>query len=111
MKVHLWPTASLLEAKKFNTFRAGEEFRRRADIGLARAAETLADALRARGLDASPGLPVESRARVHIEGAGIVAREFGALERAASPVVAPIVRAQRREIARAIAAEITRRTS
>ena len=75
----------------------------RVETGLARAAETLAAALRARGLAAVASPEGETRARVHIEGAGIVAREFGTLTRAASPVVGPIVRANAPNLARAIA--------
>ena len=95
----------------FDLTRAREGFRARANIGLARAAETLAAALRARGLDAAPSPALENRARVHIEGASLVAREFGTLNHAASPVVSPIVRSQRRELARVIADAIQRRTT
>ena len=69
--------------------------------GVANAASTLADAMRAQGLRAAA-----NAGRVAIEGAGLVAREFGTLTRAASPVVSPIVRANAQEIVRLVATEI-----
>lgn len=93
---------------EFQFTRAREMFRAGADKSLARAAETLATALRARGLRAATPPHAEGRAHVVIEGAGLVAREFGTLTREAAPVVAPVVRAHAQEIVRLIAAEIGR---
>lgn len=88
----------------FSVSRARVE--RAAGTGLARAAETLATALRARGLRAAPAPIAGGRVRLQIEGAGLVAREFGTLTREAAPVVAPVVRAHAQEIVRLIASEI-----
>jgi hypothetical protein len=86
---------------EFDFSRSEQRLRRAAAGGLARAGASLADALRARGLHA------EARENsVRIEGAGLIAREFGTLSREAQPVVAPVVRAHAQEIVRLIAAEI-----
>jgi hypothetical protein len=86
---------------EFSFSRAEDQLRRATAGGLARAGVSLADALRARGLQAT-----SREGRVVIEGAGLIAREFGTLAREARPVVAPIVRAHAQEIVRLIASEI-----
>jgi len=91
--------------------RARESLREAANAGLAQAASSLADALRARGFRAETPPAAEGRARVVIEGAGLIAREFGTLTREAQPIVAPLVRAHAQEIVRLVAAELSASSS
>jgi len=91
----------------FSFGRAEAALTRAAHTGAREAAEVLADGLRADGEQASVQSAPDGTARVVLEGAGAVAREFGTRTIPARPVLGPALQAKRGRIGEVLSGAVT----